>query len=814
MALLTWLGTFLCVNTPLIICGDFNQSNISWDNLDLEDSRDGFTRGFINIALGGNLRQLIDQPTRVAYDGNMSQPDIVLVNDMTDLVNIGYGPPLATSDHTMIFWTWMDPNPALSPPGSRRLEDLVTSYNFRRGDFGAISDELNAFDWLSILHNLNVEEGWNLLKQIIGVAQDKFIPRRHSGKSTQTLPNYIVTAIRAKHKAWNIFRRSRSPQNFISYKTARNRVVALLRKNKRNKFQSALYGLGRDPKKLFSFISRQGNGSLTGISDSTGHIQNDPDRIAQIFGEVFTLPRVSLVSPDTEIWSRDLSSDLTPFNDLCSLTELRMLLSLVREGDAPGSDGLGPAVLKHCASALALPVWLIFEKSWREAILPEDWKSANVIPIYKNKGSRLDPSNFRPISILSGVGKVLETIIKNYAQKQFSSLGILDRNQHGFTGGRSCLTALALTREHWTRIVDEGGSVDVIFVDFSRAFDMVDHGLLLRKLDAAGIQFDLLAWVRGFLSGRRQRTRYEDCFSEWTEIHSGVPQGSTLSPLLFNFFISDLQIPDDSITMIKYADDVKIFRQITDGPDHIHLQKALNTLLNWSVENGLLINPKKCAWMHMGRGQVDYTYSTETSSIDRVSSFRDLGVVVSDNFSLSLQCLEIAAKVRRTTGFLLRRLPKLFPDEFVIIYNAYIRPLFEFASSSWIPWLQKDLHTLEKAQDFATKHLTGLYDKCPDLRRSILGIEPLAVRRQRALLIDCFKIVNEIYDLRTEEFFEILPSPGRDLRRNRIFRLATPAHDYRRFGFSYLAASTVNSWTSNFLEMTTLDDFKFFIDNL
>ena len=207
---------------------------------------------------------------------------------------------------------------------------------------------------------------------------------------------------------------------------------------------------------------------------------------------------------------------------------------------------------------------------------------ANVTPVFKN-GQRNLPNNYRPISLTSQACKVLESIIRDHIITFLSDKNIFCTQQHGFTYHKSCFTNLLETFEDWTKSNDQGLSTDIVFLDFKKAFDSVPHQRLLIKLMGYGIQNNCLNWISSFLSGRHQRVVVKGEMSKWYPVVSGVPQGSVLGPLLFILYVND--IPDLVNSKVKmFADDIKIYTQITSFSDALSLQNDLDRLCEWARE--------------------------------------------------------------------------------------------------------------------------------------------------------------------------------------------------------------------------------------
>ena len=221
----------------------------------------------------------------------------------------------------------------------------------------------------------------------------------------------------------------------------------------------------------------------------------------------------------------------------------------------------------------------MYRKSLDEGELPLDWKEANVTPIHK-KGSKTVPGNYRPVSLTSIPCKILEDLVREEIQRHLEKNNLMNQNQHGFVQGKSCLTNLLETLEDITASIDEGSEIDMIYLDFSKAFDSVLYRRLLKKLEAHGIKGKILSWIKDFLIGRKQQVVVNGIKSKKSDVISGVPQGSVLGPSLFVLYITDIDIGIRS-NIQKFADDTKIYRQIDSEDDIKILQEDLIKLEEW-----------------------------------------------------------------------------------------------------------------------------------------------------------------------------------------------------------------------------------------
>ena len=381
-------------------------------------------------------------------------------------------------------------------------------------------------------------------------------------------------------------------------------------------------------------------------------------------------------------------------------THLHILdnLELLPNGASPGPDGVPTIILKRGKMPISRMLFNIMESSVNTGVIPQILKSAFITPVHKG-GSMAEPSNFRPISLTSHVIKTFERVQRRGIVNFLELYRKMDPNQHGSREGRSTLSQLLEHHEEVIKILEEGDNVDSIYLDFLKAFDKCDHGILLYKIKKLGISGKLGVWLHSFLSNRTQTVMIKGQKSTSSVLKSGVPQGSVLGPILFLIYISD--IGENVAASLKiYVDDSKVKKRIKNETDVEELQSQLEKMYSWETENNMKFNGKKFQVVRYGRNQdlkneTSYFTPEMEEIIERFTSLRDLGIILNEDGTFTDHIDHVCKKVRQKMGWILRTFSNRNNDFMKFTFNSLVQPHIDYCSQLWMPNKTGEMEKIE-----------------------------------------------------------------------------------------------------------------------
>ena len=797
----------------LMIMGDFNYPQVDWSGNRCDAGSDHPASQFLKATNDAFLIQHQTNPTRYREGEKANIVDLIFTNrddivkDITTIAGIG------KSDHFTIL---INLNCAYEK--SPRLSRL----NFSKTDFSKLRKKLSEADWDMELSGKTVNEAWLHFKDRLHEAVTKSTPMsRSSGRRGKSwMDRETLNSVRKKHQLFRIWQQTRNEEDYTRYIKTRNKARKMCRLAQKRQEKEVATDAKQNPKTFWKFIKskttiRSGVADLKKKDGNKTHTDKEKaETLNEFFQSVFTRENPGpLPDPPTYHYANTLEDiNITD-------TKVQKVLANLNTGKSTGPDGINPLVLVKTADILAHPVGMIFRQTLKIGDIPDDWRQAIVTPIFK-KGSRSDASNYRPVSLTCILCKCMEKIVRESIMDHLMQNNLITKEQHGFVSGRSCSTQLLEVLEDWTTILDEGGSVDAVYMDFQKAFDTVPHRRLLLKISAHGITGRLLGWTEAFLRGRRQRVSINVSMSQERNVTSGIPQGSVLGPLLFVIFINDLPAGLNS-SVKMFADDTKVYTRSDQDKATDRLQEDLNKLESWSSKWLLKFHPQKCSVIKLGykKSEAEYHMTGKNSdgsnyilTLAESEVEKDLGVIVDSRLSFKQHVAQCTTKANRIVGIIRRTFSHLTNEMFIHLFKAMVRPILEYGQAVWQPHQKNLCSDLEDVQRRATKLLDHLKDKPYPERLRALRLPSLEHRRHRGDMIEVYKYINGFYKVDSPKLL-FADAETRDLRGNTKKLLKVRSRLNVRS--SYFSNRIVNSWNSlpdNVVNAPTLNSFKSRLD--
>jgi len=769
-------------NRNMLLMGDFNYPDIDWSS---GQSGSLCSQQFVSGIEDGFLTQHVHGPTR----GNACL-DLVITKDPDIVEDITVLDTFHNSDHNIILWN------TIFEAGAAQADRQTFDYN--KADYDAVRAQLRDRDWSRLLVG-DADRDWKTFRNAILEVEKKYVPTRKLVDGRKKPIWLDFKAMKAVKKKYKVYAKYKDPHHPAYVRAAR--IATRLVRESRRKFETMLaQNMKRDSKSFYAYIrGRSKARTRVGPLVNAGVVCTDDLEISEAFNEyfatVFTDEDCASLPNPRQMFTGKEEECLSDIE--LTLDDVRKKLATLRSDKSGGTDGLNPRFLKEIQTEIDAPLLHIYSESLKSGSVPDDWKSANVCPIFK-KGSRSQAGNYRPVSLTSQAGKLLESIIRDSVVDHLESNKLVLESQHGFRRGRSCLSNLLSFLDEVIRSIDGGNAVDVIYLDFAKAFDKVPHRRLVMKLASHGIRGNVLRWIEEWLKGRKQRVCCNGAFSDWRAVTSGVPQGSVLGPVLFLVYINDL---DSELLswVLKFADDTKIFGRVGSDADRDKIQHDLDKLESWSRDWQMAFNVDKCKVMHMGRHNRRQTYQLNNRVLESVDDEKDLGVTVTSDLKSSTQCRNAYNKAIKVLGMINRTIKYKDKGILLSLYKALVRPLLEYATPAWSPHYVKDRVLLERAQHRFTRMVKGLGSLSYERRLESLGIWSLEERRNRADLIEVFKILKGFSTVSMMYLFEL---HGQSSTRGHTLKLAKhrSSTDLRKYFFS---ERVINRW--NRLDQTCID---------
>lgn len=587
-------------NKPAYIMGDYNIDILKHDVVRKAND-------FVNLIFSHGFLPTIDRPTRVT-DHSATLIDNIITNDIVAKIDSGV---LITdlSDHFPIFLTSYQKS-LVYPSKHNSNSTTKQTRQLKSDNIRGLNNNLSIIQWNDVYHESNCEAAYQVFHDKLSNIYNIHCPIKSTKLSKRKTPRKpwitpgLVKSIHTKDKLYKKYITNRNPENKTNYNKYRNTLNSLLRISKKNHITAELDSHKHNMKKTWQTLNdllgrNKASKSASHFTDDDGTEVKDPTKIANKFNEFFTNIGPSLAAkippPD------NINDNICPISNAshsiflspATQEEILDVTSTLKASTSCGVDGISSNILRQIMPNIIDPVVYIFNLSISTGSVPSPLKVAKVIPIFK-AGDKHSFSNYRPISILPALSKVLEKLIYSRIIKFLNKYNILSDNQFGFRAKHSTYMAINKLYDKITTALDQKLCTVGIFLDLSKAFDTLDHQILLNKLNSYGIRGLANLWIKNYLMNRNQFVMFNYHSSSISLIRCGVPQGSILGPLLFLIYINDLSRCSSILQFIMFADDTNIIYSHHDPKLlELTLNEELKIISNWFKLNKLSLNIKK-----------------------------------------------------------------------------------------------------------------------------------------------------------------------------------------------------------------------------
>ena len=728
-------------NKLLYIMGDFNINLLNCDTHTASSE-------FIEIMYSHGLFPLINKPTR-ATTSSTTLIDNIFSNNLinNDIINGIFFTSI--SDHFPIF--------TINLNDFTQKDRVYVTRRYSQKQLENFSNSLRMKDWQNVLANHNGKDAFNLfLKNFTDLYNEQFPSKLlKSNYSTRKLwlSAGLKKSIAIKNKLYWKYKRSNSASDLKNYKDYKRNLNRLLKKAERDHFENLLHENKSNTKKLWKIIKgvigkKKRDNVQTNFKIGSDVI-NDKQFICKHFNSYFSnigseldkkIP-ASKIDPLQYVSHNDRSIFLNPVDQ----TEIMRIITELKDC-SPGWDGIEAKVVKKTSHLFLDPLQHVLNLSLSQGFFPDDLKRAKVVPIHKS-GDSMSFSNYRPISILPLFSKVLEKIMYNRLITFINRHGLLYKFQFGFRSQYSTNQALIFLVDKIVEAIDRGDIVVGVFLDFRKAFDTVNHEILLAKLYRYGIRGTAWQWIKDYLTCRKQYVFYNGTRSDDNVINYGVPQGSILGPLLFLIYINDISKVSKTLLPIIFADDTNVFLSGRDIDQIIRLMNVeLTLVVEWLRANRLSLNIDKTNFMifhaHQKRISPTSTISIERKNILRVNETKFIGVTMDSHLTWASHLNRVKQKVARGLG-VLNRARKVFNQPLLVtLYNGLILPHFTYCIEVWGNAAQIHMMSLFKLQKRCMRIIksTSFKEHTLPIFKD-LNILPMSLLYQHRLILFMFKYV-------------------------------------------------------------------------
>ena len=696
-------------NNDVFLLGDFNINLLKngryifeSKNQVLEDTHSALFKKYRNFCSHFAFKQILRKATRIACNSADSLLDHILTKSIQNISQYGII-DVSLSDHQMIY---------LTRKINRFNFNTHKEFNFRclkKYSADEYRQNLDTVEFPNYERFNNVDVAYrDFIKKLLNVI-DNVAPwktARIKNNTPEWFDQDIYQKIKIRRKAFKKFKKSKLHIDYDLYRKARNSVIQTIKRKKESFIKDELAENINEPKKLWKTIKSLGLPSKISSSakiclKEKNKVIFEPKQVSEIFNKYFSSLAENLVAklpPAPKIFNNvstklyyqqfDVVSENFSFSE-CNCEQIEKIIQSFNIAKAAGIDNLNCRFLKDGAKILSNPLKQICNLSLRLSCFPTDCKIAKLKPLFK-KGSSTEPKNYRPISLLPIISKILEKVVHEQTQSYLREKKLLYNLQSGFRSQHSTNFCLSYLTDKILTGFDSGLLTGMVLIDLQKAFDTINHTFLLNKMEHMGFSKQSIKWFRSYLSERTFIVSIEKSFSSEGNLNCGVPQGSILGPLLFLLYINDLKQASESLLLL-YADDSCIIYQSKDVQEiENKLNKDFEQVCNWFIDNKLSIHlgedKTKCILFsprYKKNLVKDLDISYKETKIKQYSSVTYLGCILDEAMTGEGMAMYVIKKINSKLKFLYRKNSYFSQSLRRMLCNAIIQPHFDYACSGW-----------------------------------------------------------------------------------------------------------------------------------
>lgn len=629
--------------------------------------------------------------------------------------------------------------------------DYTTTYlDFRNADFVSLNDYLCSVDWESLFDKSDINSSSKKFYEVLFNAISLYVPKKtfKPSKFPRWFSPELKNLVLSKKAAHLKFKQSQLATDYILFSNLRMQCKTLTDQCYRSYMATIDESIRSDSKQFWNHVnSLNTSHGIPNVMHLNDKSAESSEEIANLFAEHFSSVYCNNNVPFNNSESPPNNSLNIPFIQF-DLSEVFESIMNLKDKLSHGPDSIPNYFLKRCVYSLSKPLKVLFNLSLTLQTFPDKWRDSYITPVHKN-GDRDNIKNYRPVVMLSSIPKLFESILNKHLT--WHCQNFLIGQQHGFRQGKSTSTNLVLYHDYIVRAFESGYQVDSIYTDFSKAFDTVNHTLLICKLRWYGFPEWLLLWVTSYLGGRVQFVNIRGSVSIAIPVTSGVPQGSHVGPLLFNLFINDISDIIKFCKFLLFADDLKLYFKISNLSDCLMVQEDLNSLYDWSVANDLHLNKDKCFAISFSKSRdpIKFDYHINLDSLQRVNEIKDLGVIFDCSLSFIPHINNMSNKSFRILGFITRNSRDFSVSTYRVLYLTLVRSILSYSSIVWSPYYLNHIYTLEKVQNKFLKSCAwklNLQNSSMVEMGSLLNLDSLEDYRTGCDLTFLYKLLNSHID--------------------------------------------------------------------